>query len=488
MTALALNADSTEASGQVSLPALQAIVWRRRWQVLGVTLFAIGLGGLFLAVVEPTFDVQARLLVERQGMPLQEAAGDPRGDKEFVATQAEVIRSPAVVKRAVESHGVTVADGLDVDPVVAILAELRVSPVLGTHVLSVKYTTPDPQQGRRALRGIIDSYHAYLREHEEDAQLEAVRLLTRSEKELRDDLTQREKQYLELREKSPLLGGQGRDAVALQIEPLTRLGETLQAITNRRLELSNLLTVMQKANGTAAAGAGSEVQFVALKVPADEPDATLTTAGVADVTRPSTGLIHSFTQQTATPHELVSIQQELSRARSSAQQLSTQYGHKHPAVQAARAQVAAWEDRLHEYLESAPVMFRQELEAIERQEKQLQELYQSELAKAKAVDSYVIREQQALDGITRVQTMHSSLLAQLQQWQLSEQALADGRSRVTFRVLEEPIVPEEATWPAPKLVLAVSVILGLCAGIGLALFLGPDEGTIPGEVSHRCAD
>jgi uncharacterized protein involved in exopolysaccharide biosynthesis len=107
----------------------------------------------------------------------------------------------------VEAHGLVVVGQPDVDPVTAILEQLRVAPVLGTHVLSVQLTTPDAHEGRRAVNGIIESYNTYLREHEEDTQLEAVRLLTRSEKDLRDDLTEREKRYLALREKSPLLGG-----------------------------------------------------------------------------------------------------------------------------------------------------------------------------------------------------------------------------------------------------------------------------------------
>jgi uncharacterized protein involved in exopolysaccharide biosynthesis len=177
-------------------------------------------------------------------------------------------------------------------------------------------------------------------------------------------------------------------------------------------------------------------------------------------------LIPRFTEHTPAP-DLVAIQQELSRARSHLQQLSAEYGSRHPAVKSAEAQAAAWNDRLAEYLKSAPATLQQELAALARQEQQLQALYDSELKEAKSVDSYLIREQQALDGITRAQAMHSSLLVQLQQWQLTEQALADGRSRITFRVLEEPVAAEEPSWPAPKLVLAVSLALGLCAGLAL---------------------
>jgi polysaccharide biosynthesis transport protein len=466
----AANVIPTEPGGQVSLSALQHLVWQRRWYVLAATLLAVALGALFLAVAPPRYEIQARLLVEQQGMPLEQVSADPRGNKEFLATQAEVIRSPAVVQRAVEKHGLTVSTAPNVDPATAILEELLVAPVLGTNVLSVQYASINPDQAQQTVSAIIDSYRGYLREHEADSQLEAIRLLTRSEKELRDDLARREQEYLKLREQSPLLGGQGRDAVVVQLGQLTHLGETIQTIVSRRLELTNLLEAMQEANEVAETGPANDLQLVALRSDSSQESrgVPVTSANL----RPE-GLIPRFTQDRALPRDLVTIQDELSRARSQLQQLSSQYGPRHPAVQTAKAQALAWRDRLNEYLKSAPGTLKQELTALSRQERQLQDLYEAELTKAKSVDSYLIREQQALDGITRVQTMHSSLLAQLQQWQLTEHALADGRSRVTFRVLEEPVAPDKPSWPAPKLVLAVSVILGLGSGLGLALFLGP---------------
>jgi uncharacterized protein involved in exopolysaccharide biosynthesis len=452
-----------ESAGQISLPELHSVVWRGKWHVIGVTLLAGFLGGVFLAVVQPTYEIQARLLVEQRGMPLEQVSADPRGNKEFVATQAEVVRSPAVVGRAVESHALQAPDAPETDPVTAILEELHVAPVLGTNVLSVQYVSIDPEHAQKTVQGIIESYRAYLHEHEEDSQIEAIELLTKSEKELRMDLAQRERDYIKLREQSPLLGGQGRDAVDVQISQVTQLGQTLHSVTSRRLELSNLLDAMREANRVADTRVADRAQYVAMRTASSEGRSTLNVQPASFTTE---GLIPRFTQQTQAP-DLVAIQQELSRARTQLQQLSSEYGSRHPSVRSAEAQAKAWNDRLAEFLRSAPATLEQELAALARQERQLQELYDAELKKAKSVDSYLIREQQALDGITRVQAMHSSLLQQLQHWQLTEQAIADGRSRITFRVLEEPVAAEEPAWPKPKLVLAVSLALGLCAGLAL---------------------
>ncbi len=460
-----------QADGEVSVADLPSMVWRGKWYVCGATVVALTLGAVFLTVTVPLYDVQARLLVQQQGMPLQETSDAARWDKEFLATQAEIIRSPEVVRRAVQAYRLVAPAGPEADPTASILVSLRVAPVLGTNVLSVKFSSPNPRDAQRTVSGIIESYRKYLREHEQDTQLESLRLLTRSEKELRDDLAQREEEYLRLREQSPLLGGRGQDAVTIQLARLTKLSESLGEVTSRRLELQNLHQVMEQANRLAYLHEG--ITRMALTLPADHGIAQLAAVSTDGGLPTASGVLAQFIQQEMLPRDGGAIQAELTRAQAVEHQLAANYGPKHPDVQAAREEVMTWKNRQREYTESAPATLKHELTAVEQYEKQLAELYESELHKAKEVDGYVIRETQALDGIARVQAMHSSLLSQLRQWQLAEQALAGGRLRVTTRVLEEPLLPEQPAWPMPSLVMAVSAAMGLCGGLGLALLHPP---------------
>jgi uncharacterized protein involved in exopolysaccharide biosynthesis len=462
--------------GTVSLGLVPQILWRHKGKLLACVVLGAALGATFLYVAEPVYEVQARLLVQRQGMPLEEKNSSIRWEKEFIATQAEVLGSSAVVARAVEAQGLNITADGDNDPLLPILAGLEVAPVLGTDVVNIKLVSKDPAQAQRLILSIVDSYHEYLRQNEKDSHSESLRMLTESEKELREDLAMRERQYIQLREGSPLLGGRGADGVAIQVAEVDLLAKTLQEVISRRMELENLLPVMEQAS-LSAQMPKVEARLVTLKVPVDQEGVDAGPANSDAATEVAASFRHEaqltlmprFSEHVLLPREVVSLHEELSRARAEEAALAANYGSRHPSVQAAREQVLAWETRLYEHVKMAPTVLKQELTGVQQHEQQLKQLYHEKLAAAKAVDGHLIREQQALDGIARAETMHASLLTQIQQWQLAEKSLAGGSKRISARLLEEPTMPLEATWPDPLLVMATSVFLGMCAGGGLAL-------------------
>ena len=75
---------------------------------------------------------------------------------------------------------------------------------------------------------------------------------------------------------------------------------------------------------------------------------------------------------------------------------------------------------------AAPAILDHELGSVKRDEERLGELYAYELEEAKIVDAYLVREQQAQSAIQRVQTIHDSILTQLREWQLSDDAVVGG--------------------------------------------------------------
>ena len=196
-------------------PEFVAMLWRRKWHLALPVAIALALGFAYLLRVHPTYNVQARVLVERQGMPLEQERPSPRNDA-FLATQAEIIRSPAVVARAAASLPARLIATDGVDPAAMILDSLTVKPVLGTNVLSVGFASPDEARGIQTVEAIIASYREYLRKSDHDSHIESLGLLTREERELRGDLNEQERQYLQLRQNSALLG-QGADAAAVQL-------------------------------------------------------------------------------------------------------------------------------------------------------------------------------------------------------------------------------------------------------------------------------
>jgi len=431
------------------------------------------MGALYVIQAQPMYRVGARVLVQQQGAPLDRTRASDR-DKDFLATQAEIIRSPAVIERAVQRADLRPANNTLVDPVALVMASLKVTPLLGTNVLSLSFRGADPDHGVRGLQAVIASYRQYVREVEHDSHLKALRLLTRNEKELRGDLTALENQYQKLRHDSPLMG-QGKDAASVQRALLTQLGQTLAQTKHRRIELENQLEVISRpAFQTAAVSEMPNVIAVRASTVGDTSSASArrvaTSSARAQVTAdPTPALLTTslFSHDANRTRDLSTIQQELVRCQVRQRELAQIYGDKHPDMLAVQEQIKAWKAMQQEMIESLPRALREELASVQLQETRLAEMYGEEFDKVKVVDSYLLKEQQALEGIQRTQTIHESILSQLKQWQLADQALADGRAGVNVSVLEVPALAEREDWPPPLLLLGFCGVVGAIGGVGM---------------------
>ena len=460
------------------------VIWRRKWWLAGCLLISLALGAAYLTRVEPSYRVQSRVLVQQHGLPLDQKRPSATSE-EFLATQAEIIRSPAVVGRAAESLEMTPRGDPPIDPTTWILESLSVIPVTGTYVLSISFVGPDAEQATRTVEAIIVAYREYLLGSDHDTHLEALRTLTQNEKDLREELQVYGLQYQQLRKDSPLMG-HGRDAAAVQRSLLTDLGERLTEVRSNRIALENRVHTLAQATGPvlvsliserppvvdAASAPSWRGTFPADSQAADDPfDALLSQSNVGfeDSQRSPIRLGGQGDEWGVLDTRL--IEQELFRAQADQRALAQDYGHKHPEVRRVRERIAAWQDRFQERLDAAPLIMRQKLTAIRLQEQQLDTLYQEEFAQAKTVDSFLIKEQQSLDGIHRLQSIHDSVLTQLTQFQMADQARSKGLSAVKVGTLEAPDTAERLLFPPPSLLMAVCGVIGLIGGFGLVTLL-----------------
>lgn len=445
--------------GAAFSPDLVQRFWRRKWWMAGCLLISLALGAAYLTRVEPSYRVQSRVLVQRQGLPLDDKRPSATSEA-FLATQAEIIRSPAVVGRAVESLKLTPRGNPPVDPTTWILESLSVIPVTGTYVLSISFVGPNEEEATRTAKAIIAAYREYLLGTDHDTHIEALRMLTQNEKDLRGELRTHELEYLRLRKGSSLIG-HGRDAGGVQRSLLTNLGERLTGVRSDRIALENRVQTLAQASGPMLVSLISEISE-------RPPVVDAASAPAWQVTFPADS--HARGEEWGVLDTRL-IEQELFRAQAEGRSLAQEYGHKHPEVRRVNEKIAAWRERLQDRLDAAPLIMRQKLTAICLHEEQLDKLYQEEFAKAKAVDSYLIEEQQSLDGIHRLQSLYDLVLTERTQLQMADRARSKGLSAVKVGLLEAPDVAERLFFPPPSLLLAVCGALGLIGGFGLVTFL-----------------
>ena len=450
---------------------------RWKWQLLGCLSLSLAVGVVHLMRADTFYHVTARLLVEQRESPLEQGRRS-RKDEEFLATQAEIIRSPAVVRRAVLAlqDSQPVALEQEGNPAVSVLESLSVTPVVGTSVLSIGLLAPNERDGVRTVEAIIDSYREYLQESARNSHVEALRIFTQSERELRTDLESAQQEYQSLREASPLMD-QGRE---VQQRLLAELGQALAEARSRRVEFQNRMGTfletqsleLASRDADQAAATTSPVGFrraQTFALVATNHHAALAGRAKGEEVLNALTQVVSFLPKGGGQDQfsdLALMVEELFRARVREGELSQRLGPKHNEMKAIRAQIAAWEQRLGGAVDAAPAMLQKQLGVLQRHEEQLETLCTEEFEKVKSVDLHLLKEQQSLDGIQRVQSLHDSIQHQLRAWQMNDQALANGQSSVNLTVLQSPGLSDDPIRPPSSALLAVFALVGLVGGLG----------------------
>lgn len=309
----------------VELAALVRMIWRRKILLACCVLAAVAGGAGYLSWAQPLYEVEARILVERgEENPTGENRSGSREseqDKNFLATQAEILRSPAVLGRAIETHALSAPGGIDADPLSSIAESLAVSPVLGANVLRIAFRGPDAAEAVRTVNGLIESYRDYTLETQRSTHTDALRRLAGSEESLRQELQTLEHDYqVQRREEA----ARGTAQAGLTDGPERGL-----AASDPSDQLpAKLVTLVSRETAKEAAALPADSQIAPGDVGEPAPPGSWSTA---------------------------TIQEELSRAEVRLMELSQSFGPKHPDVVAVKEQIVAWKRLLRESLEAAAI-------------------------------------------------------------------------------------------------------------------------------------
>lgn len=423
---------------------------------------AIGLGVAYLAVATPTLEFSARLLVLSGDRPLDEV--QKRESESFLPTQAEIIRSPAVIQRSLES----IAAPSDALSAQAVIGRLEAQPLLGTNVMTLRFQDVEQEAGLKLLNAIIANYKTYLRDNEQTMNRETITLLLDREQELRNEILRLQGQYDATHNAGPLVGQD-----SLLTKPRARLDTVRQLLAvaqSRRVHIESYLRQLNSLESSLIAGDNSDATVptsVSAASPrhADHDDGKLAPTSFAEspwavsleiLTRMDTeGLVRAQDPL---------VHQALLEARSQEAEITQHFGPRHPDVRAIQGRIRSLEARIQHAVRVAPEILANELAAVQSQEESLQASYETEFALCKALDAAVIREQQLLDQLQSVQAIHDTILSQINRFELADEAISGGRSSVSVRLLDGPQLVPSGTWPQPVPVLGLCGILGLCAG------------------------
>lgn len=427
-----MQQDAGSASGPANIVNLRVLL--RHWPMcVGVTLLTLSLAAVYLSVVEPVYEAEVRVVIQNLGLGLDGTAGRKTYDREFLSTQAELIRSPLVVGRALESVPSPVPPEPDADPIAGVLKHLRVSPLANTDIIRVTWQNSDPVHATRRLRSILESYQSHLRESERSSASEAFSLLKQRESELSDRLKRLQEQVTQIRgdANASLTGTEtGGDDRAL----LKELTSRWAAVRAERAWVDASSTQSPKAVSSS------------LRLSSRGNDSLLS-------------------------REASDLQAALTSAQAELQEISLVYGPDHPERTAREGRVAALKTHLQERQVQLAGEFTDYQQKLAAEDRALQTLVEQELSRLQEHDALLLTEERHLAEIERVRELHRSTLTTLEAVGLADRAVADGRVSINVQAIDDFVVPQEPIWPQPVPLLGASAMLGLLLSVACIVLL-----------------
>ncbi len=230
-----------------------AAIARLWWRVIAATTgVALAIAVLYLVRSRPGYLATSRLLVTVEGKaPLSVSSGEAgrivEAHEDYLPTHTLIIRSPAVVWRALQSID---REDLTARAVIERLAVTRPDPV--ARVLLVSYRAPDSADALALVSAVVASYQAFLDENSRDANKEVSRLLGNAREGLGRELQALEQQYLELKRSNPALG---MDETGRTF-PMRRLDQWDRAAGEAMIRAVQLRTQLELGRKLVAEGAG----------------------------------------------------------------------------------------------------------------------------------------------------------------------------------------------------------------------------------------
>jgi capsular exopolysaccharide synthesis family protein len=174
-----------------------SVVWRGRWIVLIATAVALGLGFLYISKATPIYTSTSRIYVEQSGPRImtEMAEGVMTQSKNYLYTQAELLKSTPIIATALDSPGARQLHTFaDIDNRVGYLKK-ELETVVGKKddIISVSFNSPYPTEAAQIVNATVDSYITYHATSKKSTSAEVLKILqnenTRRSKELNEKLT-----------------------------------------------------------------------------------------------------------------------------------------------------------------------------------------------------------------------------------------------------------------------------------------------------------
>lgn len=440
-----------------------AIVAKYKWAILALALIVGAFAWVSAKSITPVFRATATLLIESsqaQVVSIEEVYGLPGANREYFATQFEILRSRDLAERVIDELDLTrlpefnpalrepsgVSSWLPFGPdtpaeppteqqirraaLGAFTGSLQITPVVGTQLVRINFESTDRELAARVANTMGQAYIERGLEARLEMTQSAASWLTERLDVLRENLGDSEQRLQAFREQEGLVDIGG--VLTFSATEMDALTGQLVTARQRRSQAENALNLL---------GMTPESEWDSLGPVIADP------------------LVQS----------LRSSESEASRRVA---ELSSRYGPKHPTMVAAMSDLRKAEAALREQIQKVVAGYRDQFEQAEASVRDIQRQLEASRADVQVIQRKEYRLQELEREVETNQRLYDMFLTRFKE--TSQSGFQDANAR--FVDPAEP--PMGAVRPRTTRIVGIALFLSLLAGVGLAFLREALDNTV----------
>ncbi len=434
------HVEAPPGAGLIS-DSLVQIIWRSRWVVLLATVAALGAAFVYITKATPVYTSTSRIYVEQSGPKiLTEAEGIMTQSKNYLYTQAELLRSTTILSSALKTADIRrMKIFYSVDNPIAYLKKkgLDISVGKKDDIINISSDSPSPVEAAQLVNAVVNSYITDHENRKRSTTVEVLRILQTGKIERDKELVQKLKAMMDFK----------KENVALAFE--SRQGNI---VIERLARLSSVLTEAQLAT------IESKFTYESTKEMVSEP-AKLKQFMEAQRAK---GIY------IATGSEKVALKSKLNQLELRLADRLRQVKSGHPAVTALEIEIAHLKAQISEldaeFAKAQLAVAEQQYLAAKEKENQIAKYYEDQ--RQQAID---LNEQLAEYTILQSDWEQTKKLCDIIDDRIKEINVTEDVGALNISILEVARPADKPSKPQKSRIMAIALVMGLMLGGGLAL-------------------
>lgn len=474
------------------IPAFMQVALEHKLMLIAGLILGLVAGVLAYVKLGPTYMATARILVsKRNPAPLkskeQDEASAAVGERtEHVA----LIMSPMIVKEAVQKHklGELATFAKSKDVVDDILDDLKVKRSAGTdrsliNVLDITYECASSKDAIAVVQAVVDAYKDYLDKSHREYTAEVVSLIDSANRDLLNQLKEKEQAYIEFRKNAPL---QWRNAPGTEGNATDTTNIHQERVISIDLERRNI--IVKKAE------VRSKIQAIELAKKNNEPPETLELLVRRFQFLDGTAAAFQNPLPRAEDKRILSaMEAHMLPLLLEERQLDLEHGDDYPALHDVREKIKSTRDfykrqgvalpdfdtpiaklNLPEIKEPTPInlvpaylnTLQNQLQELGFRETELGKLFEDEMKKAKDFSKYQLEDRKMIGELKRLQLLWDAVVNRMNQVSLTKERELGG---YTMKVM----APAGSTMVLKRKIkfIAGGAVLGTLIAFGIGFFI-----------------